>query len=154
MKSFNINEELQIVCEFKKTRNGFKHEATLLRDGREIEKAKICYLNRTWESYEYESVIKSVLDKTKALSAEEKQACLDKCAGKASLETSSLFNTLKSVMMVGDVLTSTQKDRNDWKERMLKAGLGDKGLIMPEDWDTLSEDEKETRLNGVIQELK
>jgi hypothetical protein len=34
---------------------------------------------------------------------------------------------------------------------MLKAGLSNKGLIMPEDWNELSEDEKEKRLNKVIE---
>lgn len=41
-----------------------------------------------------------------------------------------------------------KKATNDWKSRMLKAGLS--GLSMPEDWDTLSEEEKERRLDGVI----
>ena len=35
------------------------------------------------------------------------------------------------------------------KKRMLKAGLGE-GLDFPEDWNTLSEDEKEIRLNKVV----
>jgi len=48
----------------------------------------------------------------------------------------------------------TQKESNDWKARMLKAGLENKGLIMPEDWDTLSENDKEARLNAVINCLK
>ncbi len=43
---------------------------------------------------------------------------------------------------LGEVMTDNKKGSNDWKTRMLKAGLQDKGLIMPE--------EKETRLNGVI----
>jgi hypothetical protein len=37
---------------------------------------------------------------------------------------------------------------------MLKAGLDGSGLIMPKDWDSLSEDEKEARLNGAISQLK
>ena len=41
-----------------------------------------------------------------------------------------------------------------WWNKMLKAGLGNKGLEMPEDWDSLSEDEKERRLNGAIGNLK
>lgn len=31
--------------------------------------------------------------------------------------------------------------------------LENKGLIMPEDWETLSEDDKQSRLNNVINEL-
>lgn len=65
-------------------------------------------------------------------------------------------DTLKSVAMValmGNILGSNQKEKNDWKARMLKAGLEGKGLIMPEDWDTLDEAEKERRLDGAINEL-
>jgi len=66
-------------------------------------------------------------------------------------------DNLKTVAMVaalGSVLCQDQKSANDWKARMLKAGLEGSGLIMPEDWDGLSEDEKERRLDGAIGELK
>src|SRR3990167_1109797 len=63
MESLKINENLQAVCEWKKTRVAFKHVATLLRDGREIAETKICYLNRTWERYTYESVLQKLLGK-------------------------------------------------------------------------------------------
>jgi len=66
MKSFQLNKEYQIVCETKSTRSGFKHEATLLHNGREIDSAKIIYYNRTWESYQYQSVLLKLLDKTTA----------------------------------------------------------------------------------------
>lgn len=55
------------------------------------------------------------------------------------------------VAAMGEIFGSTQEEKNDWKARMIKAGLGGYGFEMPEDWDTLSEDEKERRLNGVIE---
>ena len=33
----------------------------------EDDRTKICYLNRTWESYEFESVINKLLDRNKEL---------------------------------------------------------------------------------------
>ena len=63
---------------------------------------------------------------------------------------------LKNIAMVakmGDILCEGKKEKNDWKARMIKAGLENRGLIMPDDWDSLSEDEKERRLNGAIKEL-
>jgi len=36
---------------------------------------------------------------------------------------------------------------------MIKAGLGS-GIQMPDDWEELSEEEKEKRLNKIIKELK
>lgn len=56
------------------------------------------------------------------------------------------------VMAMGEIFGSTQSEKNDWKTRMLKAGLDGKGLIMPDDWDQLSEEEKDRRLSKV-QEL-
>jgi hypothetical protein len=66
-------------------------------------------------------------------------------------------NSLKSISLVmafGDIFCQDKKDKNDWKIRMLKAGLENKGLIMPEDWESLAEDEKEVRLNKVIKEFR
>ena len=66
-------------------------------------------------------------------------------------------NPLRSIAMVaafGEIFGTTKKEKNDWKARMLKAGLGGRGLSMPEDWDTLTEEEKERRLNGAIEAIK
>ena len=37
---------------------------------------------------------------------------------------------------------------------MLKAGLESKGLVMPEGWDQLDEESKQSRLDQVIDQLK
>lgn len=60
---------------------------------------------------------------------------------------------IAGVAMLGDIFTNTQQESNDWKKRMLKAGLGNM-LHMPEDWDQLPEDEKQRRLDGAIETLK
>jgi len=65
-------------------------------------------------------------------------------------EKSSMLKTTAMVMAMGNIFGKNQKEKNDWKTRMLKAGLENKGLIMPEDWDELDEDEKEKRLSRVI----
>lgn len=154
MKIFKINKELSIVCESKNTRNGFKHEAVLLKDGwKELEKTKICYLNRTWECFEYESVIQQLLGKIKPLTERKKANFLKRIERKTNARFKSNLNTIKMVASLGNVFGKTKKEKNDWKTRMLKAGLSDKGLIMPSDWDQLSEKEKEGRLNKVISVL-
>ena len=51
------------------------------------------------------------------------------------------------VAMFGELLCDNQKEKNDWKKRMLDAtGL----LDFPEDWDELSEEEKQERLDKAI----
>lgn len=68
-------------------------------------------------------------------------------------EDTSGLKTVAAVMALGDIFSDNQKDSNDWKARMLKAGLDGRGLLMPEDWDALPEAEKTDRLNKVIKEL-
>jgi hypothetical protein len=49
---------------------------------------------------------------------------------------------------MGEVLAKDQTESNAWKKRMLAAGVS--GISFPDDWDTLSEDEKTKRLDAVI----
>lgn len=45
------------------TRNGFYHKSTLLKHGYQYAEAKVNYLNRTWESYTFQtSMIRAVED--------------------------------------------------------------------------------------------
>ena len=151
MQNFKINDTLSITCEWKKTRTAFKHEAVLLQNGREIDRVKICYINRTWERYDFESVMQKLLDRTNLLTPEEKKAFID---NPENDRASGHLKTIASIAIMGEIFHGgDQKGSNDWKARMLKAGIGD-GLIMPDDWDTLSEDEKEARLNGAINQLQ
>ena len=62
MRMFKLDDRFSVVCESKSTRSGFKHEAVLMNNGYGVEKTKICYLNRTWESYEYESVLVKLIN--------------------------------------------------------------------------------------------
>ena len=51
-----------LVCESWSTRNSWDHEVTLYKnDYAKIGRAKIRYYNRTWESYQYQTAIKSVI---------------------------------------------------------------------------------------------
>lgn len=62
MKIFNLDNDYKIICNWVDTRSGFKHTAILYKNGLLVFETKICYLNRTWESFEYESVLKKVID--------------------------------------------------------------------------------------------
>lgn len=61
MKIFKLDRTYTIVCECVKTRNGFKHIAKMVQGSYIVAEAKVCYLNRTWEAYEYESVAESII---------------------------------------------------------------------------------------------
>ena len=160
MQLFNIGGDFAIACDWKKTRSGFRHEATLLQNGREVDYAKVCYTNRTWEAYEYQSVMHKLIENTGCLTDEEKKnaiSILDGSDGYSGAGNERALAPLKAIGMIaalGSVLGEDQNGANDWKARMLRAGLGDAGLSMPDDWDTLSEDEKQRRLDGAIAQLK
>lgn len=152
MKVFRVNKEIEIICDWKKTNYGFKHEARLMINGQEHERAKCCYYNRTWESFEYESVLQDLLNKTNLVTKRQKTIFMKRERGEYKKAIDSQFKMIGAIAKLGNVLCDTQKDKNDWKTRMIKAGLGE-GLIMPDDWNTLSEDDKETRLNNVLKEI-
>ena len=149
MKIFKINDKIEIGCEWKKTRTAFKHEATLFFNGNAVDKTKICYQNRTWEEYKFQSVLYKIVEKTKELRPEEKELCT--AFIREGHTDWSDFKRTSAIAKMGDIFCENKKDKNDWKARMLKAGLGNKGLVMPEDWDTLDEDTKQARLDKVIE---
>lgn len=151
MREFKLDEHISVVCEWKKTRTAFKHEATLLLDGREIDKTKICYQNRTWESYEYQSVLYKIISNTNELLPEQKALFLEYV--KKDHTDWSGFNTIARIAQIGELLTDSKKESNDWKTRMIKAGLGE-NISIPDDWKSLSEDEREKRLNQAISVLQ
>ena len=153
-KTFEITKELKVKCWTENTSYGFRHLAELERDYYTVDKAKSCYYNRTWESYDYESVLKKLKENTTELNQEELkefEAMIKDPERKE--EALAPLKSIAGIMSLGNILGQNQKEKNDWKTRMLKAGLENKGLIMPEDWETLSESDKEQRLNGAIEAL-
>lgn len=62
MRIFSLNDEYNIVCNWQNTKYGFRHLATLHRNGFEIAKAKCCYYNRTWECFEFETVLEKIVN--------------------------------------------------------------------------------------------
>lgn len=152
VRVFNIDEKTKIYAEAEETRNGFKHTATLIVDGQPVDKSTAHYLNRTWESYEYQTVVNNLIDKSPYI--KDKQGEKSKFEEASHKKIEGEFRTIANVASLGEVFADTKKDKNAWKLRMIKAGLGNKGFEVPADWDKLSEDEKEKRLDLVIKSLK
>jgi hypothetical protein len=59
-----------------------------------------------------------------------------------------VFRTIGMDAKLGELFCDSTDSKNKWKKRMIAAGLPD--LDFPDDWDTLTEDEKEKRLNQII----
>jgi len=163
-------------------RDGFNHFADLEINGVPVASAKVHYINRTWESYDYQTVMMNAMDvliaeeQSNILFAEgqntgrrrwkkeEKELLFSKSALLAEYslvkqklrdyKESSGFGTLAGIMALGNILCKDEKESNDWKLRMMQAGTPQGALIMPEDWDQLPEEEKARRLNGCIEVMK
>ena len=63
MRIFKLDDEYEIVCKSESTRYGFRHIATLFKNGYSYTSAKCLYYNRTWERYEFESVLSKLISK-------------------------------------------------------------------------------------------
>ena len=139
----NLPNGKKIVAESKKTRNGFKHEATLYdRYGSVEDSTKINYLNRTWESYEFQSVINKLVERGGEGTPEVK-AFLAK-----DLTNWAPFKQTAGLMMMGEVLgMGNLKAQNEMKLKALKATMPE--ILIPEDWATLDEPAKADRLKKI-----
>ena len=151
-KTFKVNENIEIECYSQGTSYGFRHVATLLKNSYETAQAKSCYYNRTWESYEYESVLNKLADNQKQPLKDELKNFIKNQEKIDEAETTKYFNRVSTIAQLADVLIESKEAKNSWKERMLKAGVNE--IDFPENWNELSEEEKENRLNKVIEQCK
>jgi hypothetical protein len=62
MRIFNIDKNISVACISEGTRSGFRHVATAHKNGFEIARVRLNYLNRTWERYEFESAINDLAE--------------------------------------------------------------------------------------------
>jgi len=154
---FQVNDQLCMGAETYETRNSWGHKAYLYRVRRPaendelIESVRVRYYNRTWERYQFESALEMLIDKAlkkRSITTAEHETLKNYIKNYQEPNT---FEPLVRIAKMGEFFGNTPKEKNDWKTRMLKAGLP--GLDMPEDWESLDEAEKEVRLNKVIEEL-
>lgn len=61
---FTVNgEKIDFYCNTTYTKNGFCHHVYTVGCGKEDEHSRLSYLNRTWESFEYETALLHAVDK-------------------------------------------------------------------------------------------
>lgn len=151
MKVFKVNKNIEMIASYKNARDGFNHFATLMYNGNDVETVKSHYINRTWESYEFESVLLKLAEKSKILSISEKTEVKQYIKDYENTNRQAVNNTFKSLSMfmkMTDLFVDDLKSKNESKLRMIQATIGN-GLILPDNWETIPEAEKETRLNNI-----
>ena len=159
-KTFPINDSYQINCYYDRTRYGFRHIAKLMRikdsagasDYTEIDRAKVCYYNRTWESFEYETVISCLLDRAKIMTKEQKAEYMSALRRGELSRINAMFGFIGAMAQASSLLADSPKEANDRKEGVLKSALGSQGLIMPDTWQ--NEEARTSALDGAIKMLQ
>jgi len=102
-------EEITFRCYTTNTRCGFCHTAHLMGWKYDITDSKISYYNRTWERFEYESVLKRAIEK---LPTDIRQSVYDQIidhkAAEEEKKAEDDFNAFKSLH---DSLSPENKER-------------------------------------------
>ena len=150
---FNLGNGISVIARTTSSGDGFNHVAEVYKNGVLISTKKVHYINRTWEKYDYESTIREALDNTD-MSEDEKKKLMSITEDLSLRGSADMFKTVATIASLGEVFGKDKKEKNDWKARMIKAGLEKKGLQMPDDWDSIPEAEKEKRLNSIIKFMK
>lgn len=145
MEKFVLSKKYTIECDWKKTRNAFKHTAKLFRNDYVIYETKICYLNRTWEAFKYQSILQKVIKN--CFEGKEREKFLAIMGKEGKEKDNSFLKTAGMVAMFGDVFCNKEEDKNKWKKRMLSKVPG---IDFPDNFDKLPEKEKRRRLDGAI----
>ena len=108
-------KEIEFRCYTTDTRNGFCHTAHYVGWDYDINDTKASYYNRTWERFEYESVLKRAIAK---LPEDVRQQVYDQIIdGKAAEEEKKADEMVKSF----EALHSGLSDEN--KERLANSGI-------------------------------
>jgi len=117
------------------------------KDGISVYDTKVCYQNRTWERYEYETILKKVVN-SYFTNNKQKEKFLKVIS--INQHKDDTFKTVRAVCAIGQIFCKDLKERNNWDKRMFSTI---NGISFPDNWDNLSEEEKRTRLDKVKQAL-
>jgi hypothetical protein len=156
-KEFDLGNGYRAECHWEKTRYGFRHIAVLRENGSRVCEAKACYYNRTWERYEYESVLEDLVRKfAKADRGAHADAVLAmkravEDDGFAKAECAAAFGPVRALMALGSLMGADEEQRVRLRVSALKALPG---IILPDDFDNLPIEERKRRLDAVEAELR
>lgn len=146
MNTFKFGKGFSVVCSFHKTRTGFKHEAEIISPkGYGLLRVKCCYQNRTWESYEYQSVIRKAINTYFEPKAAKRY--LKAIDAKARGIVKKRFDPVKAICAMGEIMCDSTDEKAKWKKRMVGTI---EGISFPEGFDKLPAEEQLRRLDGAL----
>ena len=102
-------KEISFRCYTTDTRNGFCHTAHYIGWDYDINDTKVSYYNRTWERFEYETVLKSAINKLpKDVRQQVYDQIIDGKAAEEEQKAEDMFNSFKGLY---DGLNEENKER-------------------------------------------
>ena len=155
MQTFEITKDVKVECTTWNRYNSWGHIAKLYINDEYIGTRRIRYYNRTWESYTFQTALYNVIEKYKKHFTKNQLNYInrwisDPARAKDDPELKHL-GLIAGIAGLGDIFTDNKKDSNTWKKRFLEAGIPE--VDFPDDWETLSEDDKQNRLDQAIKQL-
>lgn len=147
-KTVQLSEKYSVRLSYVKTNYGFKHEAVAMEDWRVLGKTKAIYYNRTWECYEYQTVIcqaiKAFIPSPEKEVLHEHFSTITRLPGEGKSFLDSVCAMAKAFEVIaGDDKETTAKFQKKFLEKV-------PGIDFPEGFDELPLEERERRLKGAI----
>jgi len=147
-KELQLTPKITLELSWIKTPYGFKHEAVAKMDTNEIlGKTKCVYYNRTWEKYEYQTVILQAID---LFAPEDQKEALRKYYKEVNHlpgETDFLQTVSAASAMFGVICGDDKETATKYQKKFLEKVPG---INFPEGFDDLPLEEREKRLSGAI----
>lgn len=141
-KVFELDGTYSITCWVYETRYSWGHYAEIAKNGSVFNETKYTYYNRTWESYQYQSIIHGLINKARLPDTYNKIA---DAIGEGN--TSKELAHLRLVAVTAGILGTP-----DTQLKTLITATGG-AITKPDDWDTLTDTEKKERLDKAIEVL-
>ena len=152
LRVITLDKQYRIYVWFEKSRSGFRHIAELHRGGCIAARTKCCYLNRTWESYKYASVLHALLHKYFTEKDVAKYAIIVNSGGKeGSVGERRDLAPLREVSALGALAGVLFSDNKQAEVKAKRAALESlPGIRLPDEFNSLPIDEQVKRLDGAL----
>jgi hypothetical protein len=153
-KAFDLGNGYKASCHSERTRYGFRHVAALLNKYSNDVVARVAYpyYNRTWERYEYESVLNKLVDRWEAKSVTIPTAVAAARNAIKDYKEPNAFSAVAFASAVGELLAGDKpEDVVAWKKRMIATVPG---ISFPDNFDNLPIEEQRRRLDLVEKEMR
>ena len=104
------NGNYEFVCESVGTRSGFAHNVTMFRNGYELLKHRVNYLNRTWECWQFQTAIRGAINTLEEREKERAKAMyksvnnISRLTAKRKLELEERYKTNSRIQACEELL--------------------------------------------------